>query len=174
MRTKRPTPAETTPAGQLEEARLHYVLGYQLAQASIVTNGIFTELIGEPLALRPVEYTLLALIAENPGGSQARLARAMAVTSPNITIWVDRLEKRALVRRRQSRSDRRLQTLEATPKGQALAREATERILHAERQELKCLSAGERLILVELLHKIACVRAAAEPDSANGEASARA
>ena len=161
--------------GYLEEVRLHYVLGYQLAQAFIVTNAIFMELIGEPLALRPVEYTLLALIAENPGGSLARLARAMAVTSPNITIWVDRLEKRALVRRHQSRSDRRLQALEATSKGQALAREATERILCAERQELKCLSPGEWLILVELLHKIACVRAAAEPEAAgNGEASARA
>lgn len=170
MATKRPTPAETTPAGQLEEARLHYVLGYQLAQASIVTNGIFMELIGEPLALRPVEYTLLALIAENPGGSLARLARAMAVTAPNITIWVDRLEKRALVRRRQSRSDRRLQALEATPKGHALAREATKRLLRAERQELRCLSPGERLLLVELLHKIACVRAAAEAEAPNNGA----
>jgi DNA-binding MarR family transcriptional regulator len=164
MATKRAKPADITPAGQLEEARLHYVLGYQLAQASIVTHGLFMRLIGEPLELRPVEYTLLTLIAENPGGSQSQLARAMAVTSPNITIWVDRLTRRGLVRRRQSQSDRRLQTLEATPKGLELAREATERILQAEKQALQCLSAGERLILVELLHKVASARSSVQAD----------
>jgi DNA-binding MarR family transcriptional regulator len=158
MPTKRSKPEEITPAGQLEEARLHYVLGYQLAQASIVTNLLFTQLIGEPLALRRVEYTLLTLIAENPGGSHARLARALAVSSPNITTWIDKLEKRGFVKRRQSESDRRLQVLHATPKGLALAREATQRILKAETSALHALSPGERLILAELLHKVACAR----------------
>jgi DNA-binding MarR family transcriptional regulator len=158
MPTQRLKSAEITPAGQLEEAQLRYVLGYQLAQASIVTNGLFTRIIGEPLALRPVEYTLLTLIAENPGGSHARLARALAVTSPNITAWIDKLEQRGLVQRRQSESDRRLQVLQATPKGLALAREATEQIVQAERRALNTLTPGERLILIELLHKVACAR----------------
>lgn len=158
MPTKRSKSAESTPAGQLEEARLHYVLGYQLAQASIVTNGLFAQVIGEPLALRPVEYTLLTLIAENQGGSHARLARALAVSSPNITMWIDKLETRGLVQRRQSDSDRRLQVLHATPQGLALAREATKRILQAERDALPGLTPGERLMLAELLHKVACAR----------------
>ncbi|HSV34131.1 MAG TPA: MarR family transcriptional regulator [Ramlibacter sp.] len=158
MPSKRSHPAEITPAGQLAEARLHFVLGYQLAQATIVTTALFEQQIGEPLALRPVEYTLLALIAENPGGSHARLARALAVTSPNITSWVDKLEKRGLVRRQQSESDRRLHNLQATPQGLALAREATDRILQAEKDALSALSPGERLILVELLHKVAFAR----------------
>jgi len=157
MSTRRSARQDLTPAGSLEEARLQQVLGYQLAQACIVTDAIFRSEVGEPLELRPVEYTALTLIAENPGGSLARLARALSVTPPNITALVDRLESRGLVHRSASAQDRRAQVLAVTRKGADLARKATDRILAAERGAL-ALSAGEQAILVELLHKVACAR----------------
>jgi DNA-binding MarR family transcriptional regulator len=160
MPSKRPSRSDTTPAGRLDEARLHDVLGYQMAQAAIVTDAVFKAQVGQPFGLRPVEYTVLTLIVENPGGSLVRLARALAVTAPNITMWIDRLESRGLVRREQSTRDRRSQVLHATDEGIALARGATQRILDAEREALAAhLSAGERAILLELLHKVACARA---------------
>lgn len=146
-----------TPAGRLEEARLQMVLGYQLAQASIVTDAIFRREVGEPLELRPVEYTVLTLIAENPGGSSARLARALSVTPPHITALVDRLVARGFVQRKASAEDRRSQVLTATRAGAELVRKATERIVAAERAALP-LSTGEQAILAELLHKVACAR----------------
>lgn len=156
---KKPPRADRTPAGQLEEAGLQQVLGYQLAQATIVTNRIYAEQVGEPMKLRPVEYTLLTLIAENPGGSLARLARALAVTPPNITHLVDRLEERGLVARSYSEEDRRAQVLHTTAKGTELVRQATARIIAAEK-ELVPLTPGEHALLVELLHKVACARPA--------------
>lgn len=167
MPSKRFHRADTTPAGRLEEARLHDVLGYQMAQAAIVTDAVFKAQVGQPFGLRPVEYTVLTLIVENPGGSLARLARALAVTAPNITMWIDRLESRGLVRRTPSANDRRSLLLYATPQGQALARAATQRILDAERQAMAAhLTAGEHAILLELLHKVACARAAVSGDGA--------
>jgi DNA-binding MarR family transcriptional regulator len=159
MPSKKSSPTERTPAGQLAEARLQSVIGYQLAQASIVTDQLFTQVVGEPLELRPVEYTLLTLIAENPGGSLARLARALAVKPPNITILVDRLEQRGLIARSYSEEDRRAQVLHTTPEGAALVRQATERIIAAE-QAAAPLTQGERTLLLELLHKLACARPA--------------
>lgn len=160
MPSKRPPRSDATPVGWLDEARLHDVLGYQMAQAAIVTVAVFKTQVGQPYGLRPVEYTVLMLIAENPGGSLVRLARALAVTAPNITMWIDRLESRGLVRREQSERDRRSQLLHATTEGAALARLATQRILDAEREALAShLTAGERAILLELLHKVACARA---------------
>jgi len=150
---------EQTPAGHLAEARLQMVLGYQLAQAAIVTNALFAEHAGAPFALRPVEYTVLTLIAENPGGSLTRLARALAVTAPHITVMVDRLEGRGLVAREQSAEDRRTQVLHTTAKGAELVRKTTERIVAAERASLP-LTAGEHAMLLELLHKVACARTA--------------
>ena len=158
MPTRRPHRPDVTPAGRLEEARLHQVLGYQMAQATIVTSAVFQAHAGEPFGLRPVEYTLLTLIVENPGGTLVRLARALAVTAPNITMWVDKLEARGLVRRQPSPTDRRAQVLHATPEGEALARQATQSILEAERAALSTLSPAEHAMLVELLHKVACAR----------------
>lgn len=58
-------------------------MGCQLAQATIVTDSIFRTVAGEALELRQIEYTVLTLVAENPGGSLARLARALSVTAPH-------------------------------------------------------------------------------------------
>jgi DNA-binding MarR family transcriptional regulator len=151
--------SDLTPAGQLAEAGLLHVLGYQLVQAEIVTRALFLKEVGQPLGLRPVEYTVLMLIEENPNGSLVRLARALAVTAPNITTMVDRLETRGLVERSQSDADRRSQLLRTTRKGSELVRKATARIIEAEKAALP-LSAGERAMLVELLHKVAAARPA--------------
>jgi DNA-binding MarR family transcriptional regulator len=146
------------PAGGLGEANLDGVLGYLLAQARIVTDSLFVAEVAKPLQLRPVEYTVLMLIAENPGGSPAQLARALAVTPPNITALMARLESRGLLERKVSASDRRSQTLAVTRKGAELARKATERIAAAEQTALP-LTPGEKAILAELLRKVAGARA---------------
>lgn len=157
MSNKRSPRLDMTPAGQLEEARLQKVLGYQLAQAAIVTDAIFVEQVGKPFSLRPVEYTVLTLIAENPGGSLVRLARALSVTPPNISTMVDRLESKGLVARQASEADRRAQVLHVTNKGAELVRRATRKIVEAESATLP-LTAGEQAILAELLHKVAMAR----------------
>lgn len=155
MPNKRAPRTEATPAGRLIEAKLHHVLGYQLAQASISTASVFMQLVGEPFGLRPVEFTVLSLINENPGSSLARLAQALAVTAPNITMWIDRLEERGLVQRERSETDRRAQHLHATPLGRQLVANATQQLHDGERALLAHLSEGERTILIELLHKVA-------------------
>jgi DNA-binding MarR family transcriptional regulator len=157
MSNRRSPRLDLTPAGRMEEARLQKVLGYQLAQAAIVTDAIFREQVGEPFNLRPVEYTVLTLIAENPGGSLVRLARALCVTPPNISTMVDRLESKGLIAREASEEDRRAHVLHVTAKGADLVRKATQKIVAAESQALP-LSAGEQAILAELLHKVALAR----------------
>jgi DNA-binding MarR family transcriptional regulator len=162
MPHRKPPPAKTadslTPAGRLEEARLHDVIGYQVAQAAIVTLEVFRESAGQALDLKPAEFTLLVLIKENPGSTAARLARALAVTAPNITLWLDKLEQRGWVKRQASETDRRTLHLQVTDKGRRMADEATQRIVQAEREAFAHLSPGERAILAELLHKLASVR----------------
>lgn len=160
MAKKTPPSATTTPDGRLAEDGLHQVLGYQLAQATIATTRVFNEAVGGPFDLRPVEYTVLALIERNPGGSATQLAKALAVTAPNITMWIDRLEARQLVQRLPSETDKRAQRLQLTPKAAKLMAQATARLLEGERSALDALSAAERAILLELLHKVACCRGA--------------
>ena len=159
--TSNPTlSGEHTPFGRLSETGLHRIVGYQLAQATIAATKVFMDKVGEPFDLRPVEFTILALVDENPDVSAKQLAQALAVTAPNITMWIDRLEGRGLVKRERSETDRRAQHIRATPKGARLARQAAQLVKESEQGAFAALSEGERSILVELLHKVACCRRA--------------
>ncbi len=155
MSTKPTSKDEQTPFGGLAEAGMHAVLGYQLAQAAIVTTQVFAERIGAAFELRPVEFTILSLIDENPGVSARQLATALAVTPPNITMWIDKLEGRGLVERERSNTDRRAQHIRATDKGAVLARKALRAVSDGEQAALAKLSPAERAMLIELLHKVA-------------------
>ena len=157
MTSKRSSRQDLTPAGRLEETNIQTVLGYQLAQATIVTDAIFRNVAREVFDLRPVEFTVLALVAENPGGSLARLARALCVTAPHITAIIDLLESRGLIKRSASSEDRRAQVLNVTRAGADVARKATDRLSSEEARKFS-LTLGERAILAELLHRVACAR----------------
>jgi DNA-binding MarR family transcriptional regulator len=87
----------------------------------------------------------------------ARLARLLAVTAPNITAWLAKLEARALVERSTSAQDRRVQLLQLTAEGRRVARSATQRLVDNEAAALQTLSRGERLLLNELLCKVAAL-----------------
>jgi DNA-binding MarR family transcriptional regulator len=138
--------------------RLDDVLGYQLALATLTTAAVFEREVGEPLQLRPVEYTILALIRETPGLTPARLAKALAVTAPNITAWMGKLEARNLIARTASDTDRRAQVLSLTDAGERLSLDATRRLVVCERAALAGLSHGEFALLNELLRKVAAAR----------------
>ena len=158
-----PNPSQTrvqdrTPLARLAEGALHAVVGYQLAQATIVTMQVFDTEVGSAGKLRPVEYTMLALVHANPDVTARQLARGLAVTPPNIAVWLDRLESRGLVTRSRSAADARLQHIRATAAGAALARRSTQRLIDGEAAALAVLSSAELAMLVEMLHKVAMTR----------------
>lgn len=152
------TAPDETPAGHLSEAGLQGILGYQIAQAQLSTLEVFQQRIGKPHDLRPVEFTILALVHHNPGVSARQLARALAVTPPNLTNWLERLERRGLITRERSDTDRRTQHVSTTAKGAKTARTAAESVIEGERAAYDHLSAAERALLLELLHKVASRR----------------
>ena len=148
------TKNDTTAHG-LDQSSLRHVLGYQLAQADVPTKKIFFKHIGLPLQLRPVEFTILMLIAHNEDVTQKQLSQALAVSAPNITTLLDRLEERELLNRVRSETDRRSQLIRLTRKGSTLARKAYDVSLTMEHDLLRHLTEAERAILVELLQKVA-------------------
>jgi DNA-binding MarR family transcriptional regulator len=153
---------ERTPLARLSEGGAHAIVGYQLAQAAIVTKQVFDERVGQRGGLRRVEFTILALVQSNPDVTARQLARALAVTPPNIAIWLDKLESRGLVARERSASDARMQHVRLTARGKALVERSVQTLLEGESEVLAVLSAAERAMLVELLHKVALSRRKAE------------
>lgn len=131
------------------------MLGYRLAQASIVTNAGFARAVGQPLGLAPVELTILQLINKNTGVTPSRLAKALAISMPAVTVWLGKLEQRELITRQRSATDRRSQHFETSPAGQALVDQAVRALQGDDQQSLDHLSPAERAMLIELLAKVA-------------------
>ena len=136
-----------TPLGHLQELELRHLLGYQVAQASIVTLQVFDEVVAKREGLRTVEYTALALIRANGAVSPAQLAKAINLSPSYITVALDKLEARGLVKRETNDKDRRGQRLHATATGEALGKRLTDELLQAEREAVHTLTSVERLML---------------------------
>jgi DNA-binding MarR family transcriptional regulator len=151
--------ADRVPLSRLAEGGLHGILGYQLALATLVTDRVFDEQAGHSDSLRRVEFTILALVQANPDVTARQLARALAVTPPNIAIWLERLCGRRLVMRERSTKDARVQHLRLTPAGATLVSRVGAWLLQAEQALLSAhLSTVEQAMLIELLHKVALAR----------------
>jgi DNA-binding MarR family transcriptional regulator len=146
--------ADSTSA-VVDQSSLQHLLGYHMAQADIPAKAAFYKYIGEPLKLRHVEFTILMLVKSNPGVTQKQLSQTLAVTSANITILLDRLVEKGWIERMRSESDRRVQHIYLTADGTALAESSHHLSLSCEFEMLKHLTEGERIMLLELLDKVA-------------------
>lgn len=144
-----------TPRAKLDEGGIHDLLGYQLAQAAIVTNADFLREVAKPYQLGQVELTILHLIKQNELVTSSKLARALAISMPAVTVWITRLEQRGLLVRQQNPTDRRSQHFCVTPEGDTLVSRAVASLGQADAQTLGHLSAAERAMLLELLRKVA-------------------
>ena len=142
-------------ASGLDQAVLGHVLGYQLARASIHTRAAFQKAIGEPLRLRPVEFTILQLLRHNLRATQKQLVRALAITAPGMTVLLDRLEARGLLRRERNAQDKRSVFVLLTEAGEDLAATSLQASLNMETELLRALSPAERMMLFELLDRVA-------------------
>lgn len=140
--------------GGLDAGGLRHLLGFRLTLCHAVALQVFQRHVGVPLALRPVEFTVLVLLLGNGDVTPKRLARAVRVSPPNLTVLVDRLVERGLVQRRPSPTDGRATNLLLTAKGAELARRAQQVSMSMEEGLVHALSPGERVLLGELLDKL--------------------
>lgn len=138
----------------LDDSNLHHLLGFRLALADAEARQVFQRHVGKPLALRPVEFTILLLLLGNRDVTPKRLARALRVSPPNVTVLIDRLVDRALVQRIPSPTDGRVTLLQLTDAGAELARRAERASRTMEDGLVQALTPGERALLGELLHKL--------------------
>lgn len=153
MAPKRQVPAPTGTA--LDTSALQHLLGFRLAMADVQTRRVYQRHIGTPFKLRPVEYTLLALLLAHGAAAPKQLSQTLQMPAPNVSVLLARLVERGLIERRRSATDGRALQIVLSEAGSELARR-TQRIAQTmEDGLLAVLSAGERALLHELLAKLA-------------------
>ena len=97
--------------------------------------------VAEAVGLSFARTRAVRRVAANPL-SMGELAALLGIDRPNATVLVDELEAQGLVRRRPHPTDRRAKLVEATAKGQKLAKRANE-ILDRPPEVLSALGAED-------------------------------
>lgn len=134
----------------LEPGMLPGLLGYRLRLAQ---QAVFRDFAASIPEVSPGRVGVLLLIEANPGVTQGRLARAVALERSTMVGVVDTLEARGLIERRRG-ADRRTNGLWLTRAGRALLGRLKRRIESHEQRVAARLSAAERKELLALLEKL--------------------
>lgn len=102
----------------------------------------------------PVQYSILTAVQTSPGLDQVRLGEAVGVDRATLAAVLARLEGRGLVRRKPSRTDKRLRLVMPTAKAGKLldAMEAPARRAHD--RTLEALSSKARATFISALHEL--------------------
>ncbi len=107
--------------GAIDTAGTSSIIGYRLRRAQLRVFQRFL-VVFEELNLRPAEYSVLVLIADNPGRKQIEIADALGIKRANFVSLVHGIEGRGLVERRPAADDRRANALHLTAAGEAFVR----------------------------------------------------
>jgi DNA-binding MarR family transcriptional regulator len=149
-----PTPATTlgAPTG-LDTSYLETLLGYNARRAAPAVISVFLQRMAT-FGLKPVDFSVLTLIAHNPGVTSRQLCAALDILPPNLVGMIKSLDARGLIVRRPHPTDRRAQGLHLSPAGKRLQREAQATATELERDVASPLSAAELDTLKSLLRRV--------------------
>lgn len=156
--------ASGSSAGKLADAPTVYAarqptdqpfrsVGFTISTTGYALARRFHELLA-PLGLEPREFALLRSVATSEGVTQHAIGERMGVAPSRMVAFVDSLEERGLLERRQNPDDRRARALFLTPAGRELLEHAFAVAVEHERRLTSELTAEEREQLLELLGRV--------------------
>lgn len=129
------------------------LVGYHIRRASNAMVADFAEQL-QDFGIRPTQFAMLSILAENPGINQGMLGRTLAVQRANMVPLVSELMDRGLVERRDVPGDKRAFALHLTEDGDLMFDRCRKRIAAHERRMLSRLDEIERGWLIRLLARI--------------------
>ncbi|MDE2082656.1 MAG: MarR family transcriptional regulator [Burkholderiales bacterium] len=136
--------------GQAASAVLEEQPGHLIRRLQQIAVALFLEET-QPYGITPVQYAALQAAQRQPGLDQRTLAGAIGLDTSTIAGVIDRLERRGLIERRASPTDRRVRLLLPTAAGQTLLAQVVPGMLKAQRRILAPLPAAQRAQFLALL-----------------------
>jgi DNA-binding MarR family transcriptional regulator len=137
----------------VDTSYLQTLLGYNARRAALTIIEVFLQRMAV-YALRPVDFSVLSVIAHNPGVTSRQLCSTLGILPPNFVAMLANLEKRELVERKPHPSDKRAVALQLTKAGEKLMRDAERTAQSLELDASTRLTSAERKTLMRLLQKI--------------------
>jgi DNA-binding MarR family transcriptional regulator len=118
---------------------------------------ICLSVIAEALAdaeLVQLEYALLIFVDDVPGINQQTLSEALGIDRNNVSLIVDKLEARGLLKRSVNGADRRARELYITPQGKKLWQRFRLKVVAANNGVIACLNARKRELFLDMLVRV--------------------
>lgn len=141
-------------SGDPDLAYLADHVGYVVRRAQLAIFKDFIKTLA-PVDIRPAQYSVLIVIGQNPGLTQAELGRALAIKRANLVGMLNELERRKLARRVASPSDKRSHALHLTANGRQMLERYHKLALEHEKRATRALAPGEKDMLLDLLNRVA-------------------
>jgi DNA-binding MarR family transcriptional regulator len=116
-----PKPGNGTP-DTIDMSYLEGTIGYAIRQAQIAVFADIYRSFGKD-GLTVTKFSVLAVVADNPGINQAMLAEALNVERPRMVPLLTELEKKGLVLRASNPADRRNKSITLTEAGREVLAE---------------------------------------------------
>lgn len=146
-------PASPGDTPEVDTSYLETLLGYNARRAALSVIAVFLRRM-EPYDLRPVDFSVLSVIAHNPGVTSRQICAALDILPPNLVGMIKALQKRGLIVRKPHPTDRRAQGLHLSTTGQRLYREAQATATELEQKVADRLSPSELQTLISLLRRV--------------------
>ncbi|HEX3350981.1 MAG TPA: MarR family transcriptional regulator [Acetobacteraceae bacterium] len=150
------TPVRAVPDTERDVAlgELTSLIGYTLRRAQLAVFADFHHRFDAD-DIRPGQYSVLKVIALNPGLRQTRVSAALGIKRTNFVPLLDILAARGLAERRPVAGDRRSSALHLTPAGEALLERLDAKIAAHEAKFTERLGGIDgRYQLLGLLHRL--------------------
>ena len=147
------TPAPATAVEQVDTSYLESLVGYNARRATLVIVDAFLRNMAV-YGLRPVDFSVLSLIAHNPGITSRQLCTTLNIQPPNLVGMINQLQRRELITRRPHPHDGRAMGLHLTATGKKMVKQAEVTASELEEATTARLTVAERKMLMQLLRKI--------------------
>jgi len=128
-------------------------IGLRLARTARVVTQAFERAMAEAGGTASA-WQVLLLVRSEQWGTQSKMAEAMGITGATLTHHLNALESQGLVRRWREESNRRVQQVALTDKGEALFERLREVAVRHDERLRSQLSDEETAQLAELLEKL--------------------
>lgn len=143
---------KTNYKGGKDEARALNAYVKLMRASESVTARIHTHLV--PHGLTPTQFGVMEALSNLGPLNQREIARKILKSSGNITLVIDNLEKRGLVKRERSKEDRRSYAVDLTAAGRKMIGTIFPRHAAKVVEEMKALTAAEQEELSRLCRKV--------------------
>ena len=138
---------------RLDTRVLETLVGYNTRRAWLTISAVFAERMAA-YGLKQVDFSVLSLLAHNPGATSRQLCATLDILPPNLVSLIAAMDSRGLIERRPHPHDGRAVGLHLTTAGKKLVREAEAAVVQLELDASAKLSARERESLIKLLQKL--------------------